>query len=70
MKKKKSSKMADTVLVKERFKDSVQLETQRLDIQRELEEAIAEYAALTGYKRLKVRKHKVGDAPNDWHKRV
>ncbi len=69
MKKKKGSKMADTALVKERYKDSEQLEIQRLAIQKELEEAMAEYATLTGYKRLKVRKHKVGDAPNDWIKR-
>ncbi len=69
MKKVKSSKMADTVLAKERIKDAASLETQRLSIQRELEEAMAEYAAITGYKRLKSRKHKVGDAPNDWRKR-
>ncbi len=68
MKKAKSSKMADTVLTKERFKDASALETQRLTVQRELEEAMAEYAAITGYKKLAVRQHKVGDAPNDWRK--
>ncbi len=69
MKKAKSSKMSETVLVKERFKDSAVLENQRLSIQRELEEAMEEYANLTGYKKLKVRQHKVGDAPNDWRKK-
>ena len=65
-KKKKKSAISSTSLEKERVKDAKQLEIQRLSIQKELEEAMAEYAAVTGYKRLKARQHKVGDAPNDW----
>lgn len=69
-KKKKPSRhktsIVSTHLAEERMKDAAILEKQRLDIQRELEEAMAEYSAITGYKQLKVRQHKVGTAPNDW----
>jgi hypothetical protein len=68
-KKSKASRIVDTHLSKERMKDADQLEKQRLMILRELEDAMAEYADLTGYKRLKSRQHKVGSAPNDWIKR-
>jgi len=63
-----ASRIVDTRLSKERMKDADQLERQRLMIVKELEEAMAEYADLTGYKRLKARQHKVGNAPNDWAK--
>ncbi len=71
MKKKniKASRIADTHLAKERISDAHHLEQQRLAIQQELEQVMAEYAELTGYKRLKMRQHKVGEAPNDWRKR-
>ena len=68
-KKSNASRIVDTHLSKERMKDVDQLEKQRLMIVKELEEAMAEYADLTGYKRLKSRQHKVGSAPNDWGKR-
>ena len=65
-KKSKASRMVDTHLTRERMKDADQLEKQRLSVIRELEELMADYADLTGYKRLKGRQHKVGDGPNDW----
>ena len=68
-KKRGASRIVDTRLYRERGKDAEQLEAQRLSIQRELEEAMAEYAKITGYNRLKARQYKVGDAPNDWRKR-
>ncbi len=68
-KKPRASRIVDTHLSKERMKDADQLEKQRLAVLRELEEAMAEYADITGYKRLKVRQHKVGEAPNDWRSR-
>lgn len=64
----KTSSIADTHLTKERISDASHLEQQRLAIQQELEQVMAEYAELTGYKRLKMRQHKVGEAPNDWRK--
>lgn len=68
-KKSKASRIVDTHLTRERMKDAEQLEKQRLSVMRDLEEAMAEYADLTGYKRLKVRQYKVGDGPNDWKNR-
>ena len=65
----KASRIADTHLTKERMNDAHHLEQQRLAIQQELEQVMAEYAELTGYKRLKMRQYKVGEAPNDWRKR-
>ena len=65
----KTSSIADTHLTKERISDASHLEQQRLAIQQELEQVMSEYAELTGYKRLKMRQHKVGEAPNDWRKR-
>lgn len=70
IKKKKAgtTRIVDTHIFLERRKDADQLEKQRLSVNRELEEVMAEYAELTGYKKLKGRKYKVGDAPNDWKK--
>ena len=67
-KRERKSSIAATNLVTERMKDAEVLEKRRLAIQRELEEAMAEYADVTGYKQLKSRKYKVGSAPNDWRK--
>ncbi len=67
-KKRGASRLVDTHILTERRKDAEQLEKQRLSVNRELEEALAEYADLTGYKKLKSRQYKVGDAPNDWKK--
>lgn len=65
-KKARASRIVDTHLTRERMKDAEQLEKQRMSVIRDLEEAMASYADLTGYKRLKVRQHKVGEAPNDY----
>jgi hypothetical protein len=62
----RTSHIAETNLSIERMKDAEALERRRLVVQRELEEAMEEYAAVTGYKQLKARKFKVGSAPNDW----
>ena len=62
----RTSPISETGLALERMKDAKILERRRLAVQRELEEAMEEYANVTGYKQLKTRKHKVGTAPNDW----
>lgn len=62
----RTSPISETNLAVERMKDAEVLEKRRLTVQRELEEAMAEYASVTGYKQLKSRKHQVGSAPNDW----
>ena len=67
-KKSNSARIVDTHIFLERRKDAEQLEKQRLSVNRELEEVLAEYADLTDYKKLKTRQYKVGDAPNDWKK--
>ena len=62
----RTSPISETGLSVERMKDARVLERRRLAVQRELEEAMEEYANVTGYKQLKARKYKVGTAPNDW----
>ena len=65
----RTSPISETNLAIERMKDAQILERRRLAVQRELEEAMEEYASVTGYKQLKARKYKVGSAPNDWRER-
>ncbi len=62
----RTSPISETHLATERMRDAQVLERRRLEVQKELEEAMAEYASVTGYKQLKSRKHKIGSAPNDW----
>ncbi len=66
MAKKKNSKLAETEAVKSRIGIAQQLEAERLEVKREIEKLMVEYAKATGIKKYAKRKYKVGKAPNDW----
>ena len=63
--KKKSSALVDSYAVRGRHSETEALERRRLEIKRELEKLMDDYANLTGNKELK-RRHPIGSAPNDW----
>ena len=66
--KKRSAKLADTAIARREGFAAAALESQRLELTRELEKLMVKYSKLTGNKDLRVRKFKVGQAPNDWQK--
>ena len=63
---KKSAKLSKTSAIKARAIEAEELEKKKLGIKREMEKIMAEYAKITGFSKLKARKYKVGEAPNDW----
>lgn len=63
----KDSRLSDSYMVRDYISETEEIELRRLEVKRELEILMNEYAKLTGRKELK-RKHKVGKAPNDWRK--
>ena len=62
----KSAKLSKTSAIKDRAIEAEELEKKKLGIKREMEKIMAEYARITGFSKLKARKHRVGEAPNDW----
>lgn len=67
--KKKNAKLAETESVRARSSEAEELELRRLDITREIEKLMTQYANESGETQLKQRKAKVGSAPNDWNKK-
>ena len=68
MKKNKSAKLIDSAQIKGRVTKADELNRKRMQVKAELEDLMAEYARLTGFKHVKYRQHRLGDAPNDWRK--
>ncbi|MBP3402087.1 MAG: hypothetical protein J6K85_03405 [Clostridia bacterium] len=62
----KSGKLAETEVVKGRFDMAQKLEKERLELKKEMEELMKEYAKATGISKYGKRKAKVGKAANDW----
>ena len=65
-KKTKTSNLAETEVVKGRAGMINKLEIERLELKRQMELVMAQYAKATGLKKLAKRKDKVGKAPNDY----
>ena len=63
---KKSSNIAETEAVQSRTALAQKLELERMEVKREMEKLMAEYAKATGIKKYAKRKYKVGKAPNDY----
>lgn len=61
----KSSRLSDSRAMKGRNSETEQLEMRRLEIKKEIEKLMTEYAKITGNKEL-LRSRPVGTAPNDW----
>lgn len=68
MAKNKSAKLADTTVVKGRSSRAEELELERLEVKREMEKLMAQYAKISGLSELADRRYKVGKAPNDYRK--
>ncbi|MBQ7387430.1 MAG: hypothetical protein IJW03_04600 [Clostridia bacterium] len=65
---KKSAKLSKTSAIQARAMEAEELEKKKLGIKREMEKIMAEYAKITGFSKLRARKYRVGDAPNDWRR--
>lgn len=62
----KSGKLAETEVVKGRLGMAQKLEEERLELKKEIEALMKEYAKATGISKYGKRKAKVGKAANDW----
>ena len=65
---KKSSKLSKTSAIQVRATEAEELEKKKLGIKKEMEKIMAEYAKITGFNKLRARRYRVGDAPNDWRR--
>ena len=61
-----AGKLAETEVVKGRFAMAQKLEEERLELKKEIEALMKEYAKATGISKYGKRKAKVGKAANDW----
>lgn len=61
-----SPSLMDTITSRDRASVANELELEKLQIKREIEQLMKEYAKVTGNRELARRAHKVGKAPNDW----
>jgi ATP-dependent Lon protease len=66
MAKKKSTNLAQTEAIKTRAGMAAELEKERLELTKEIEKLMKQYAKATGLRKLARRKAKVGKAPNDF----
>lgn len=62
----KAGKLAETEVVKGRFAMAQKLEEERLELKKEIEALMKQYAKATGIRKYGKRKAKVGKAANDW----
>ena len=65
----KSGKLVETEAVKGRMGIADKLEEERLELKKEIEKLMKEYAKVTGVFKYARRKAKVGKAANDWQPR-
>ena len=63
---KRSANVAQLEAVKTRAGMAEKLEKERLELKKEMEKVMKQYAKATGLKKLGKRQHKVGKAPNDF----
>ncbi len=60
--------MMDSRVSADRYVVADDLENEKLEIKKEIEKLMRQYAKISGYKVLGRRANKVGKAPNDWKK--
>ena len=65
-KNKAAGNLAETEVVKGRFAMAQKLEKERLELKKEIEALMKEYAKATGISKYGKRKAAVGKAANDW----
>ena len=61
-----SPSLMDTETSRDRSAAANELEIEKLQIKKEIEKLMKEYAKVSGNRELSRRAHKVGRAPNDW----
>jgi ATP-dependent Lon protease len=66
MAKKKSTNLAQTEAIKTRAGMAAELEKERLELTKEIEKLMKQYAKATGLRKLGKRQKKVGKAANDF----
>ncbi|MBQ7326561.1 MAG: hypothetical protein IKJ25_05435 [Clostridia bacterium] len=66
MAKKNPANLAHTEAIKTRAGMAEALELERLELTKEMEKVMKQYAKATGNSKLGKRQHKVGKAPNDF----
>lgn len=66
---KDAAKLSKTAPMRDRAKEAEDCEQRKLQIKKEMEKIMVEYAAITGITSLAMRKHPVGMAPNDWRRK-
>lgn len=66
MRKIKSIPMMEMKYTKDASSVAYELESEKMQVKREIEKIMKEYAKVSGIKSLKKRPYKVGKAPNDW----
>ncbi len=62
--------LANTEVVNGRANMAAKIEQERLELKKEMEKLMLKYAKATGNRKYAKRKHKVGEAPNDWKPRA
>lgn len=65
-KKNNVAQLDNTSAIKGRSSEASDLERERLEIVKDLEKLMKQYAKATGDKKYTERKNKLGDAPNDF----
>lgn len=63
---KQSAALPETEAIQTRAGMAEKLEKERLELKKDMEKLMREYAKATGLKKFAKRKHKVGKAPNDY----
>lgn len=63
---KNTSKLSNTNQMKMRADEARELEQKKLGIKKEMEGIMFEYAKITGFRKLRARRFRIGFAPNDW----
>lgn len=66
MAKKNNAALANTEAVNGRANKAAEIEKKRLELKKEIENLMVQYAKATGDRKYAKRKHRVGQAPNDW----
>ena len=63
---KNTSKLSNTNQMQFRAEEARDLENKKLGIKKEMESIMVEYSKITGFKKLRARRFRIGLAPNDW----
>ena len=66
MAKKNYAALANTEMVNARANKAAEIEQKRLELKKEIEKHMVQYAKATGDRKYATRKYRVGKAPNDW----